>query len=142
MVAIGCDHGGYDLKEAIINNLKEKGIAYEDMGCNNKETCDYPEKGQAVARAVALGKCKKGIVVCTTGVGISIAANKVMGIRAALCTNVSTARLCREHNNANVLALGSANVEKEEAFRIVEAFLQTEFSKEERHKRRVDQIEG
>ncbi len=142
MIAVGCDHGGYELKEKVIQFLKEKSIQYKDMGCYNDEVCDYPEKGKIVARAVTEGGCEKGIVICTTGVGISIVANKITGIRAALCSDVSTARLCRSHNDANILAVGSAIVDDMLAIEIVDTFLHTNFSEEERHQRRIDQIES
>lgn len=141
MIAIGCDHGGYDLKQKVIQYLEEKQIPYEDMGCVCKERCDYPVFGHAVAKAVASGQCEKGIVICTTGVGISIAANKVPGVRCALCTDPHTARMCREHNDANVLALGAAIVGSGLALAIVETFLNTPFSQGERHQRRIDLME-
>ena len=110
MIAIGSDHGGYDLKEKVIAHLKEQGIECKDMGCQDKSSCDYPVYGRAVARAVAAGECEKGIVICTTGIGISITANKVPGIRCALCADTVSARLTRLHNDANVLAMGAGIV--------------------------------
>lgn len=141
MIAIGCDHGGYDLKQVIIKYLEEKGIPYEDKGCYDKSSCDYPVYGKEVAQAVADGACEKGIVICTTGIGISITANKIKGIRAALCSDPLSARLTRQHNDANVLALGAGIVGPNLALEIVDTFLHTDFSKEERHQRRVNMIE-
>lgn len=141
MIAIGSDHGGYDLKEAVIAHLKERGIDVKDMGCYDKSSCDYPVYGRAVAKAVADGSCEKGIVICTTGIGISITANKVKGIRAALCADTLTAKLTRLHNNSNVLALGAGVVGPNLALEIVDTFLDTEFSEDERHQRRIDAIE-
>ena len=141
MVAIGCDHGGYDLKEKVIAHLKEQGIECKDYGCADKSSCDYPIYGRAVAEAVAGGECEKGIVICTTGIGISITANKVKGIRCALCSDTVSAQLTRLHNDANVLALGAGIVGENLALGIVDTFLGTEFSGEERHQRRVNLIE-
>ena len=142
MISIGSDHGGYDLKMAIIAHLQERGMECKDFGCYDKNSCDYPEFGRAAAEAVASGECEKGIVVCTTGIGISIAANKVKGVRCALCTSTELAKMTRLHNNANMLALGAAAVSEELAMEIVDMFLDTEFSNEERHQRRIDKIEG
>ena len=141
MIAIGSDHGGYDLKEAVITHLKEQGIAYKDYGCYDKSSCDYPVFGRAVAEAVATGECEKGIVICTTGIGISITANKIKGIRCALCADTLTARMTREHNDANVLAMGGGIVGPNLGISIVDTFLNTEFSGEEKHRRRVGLIE-
>lgn len=141
MVAIGSDHGGYELKQTIIAHLEKKGISVKDMGCSSKESCDYPVFGHAVAKAVAEGTCEKGIVICTTGIGISISANKVKGIRCALCADTLSAKMTRLHNDANVLALGAGIVGENLAKEIVDTFLETAFSGEERHQRRVDLIE-
>ncbi len=141
MIAIGSDHGGYDLKEKVIAHLKEQGIECKDMGCQDKSSCDYPVYGRAVAKAVAAGECEKGIVICTTGIGISITANKVPGIRCALCADTVSARLTRLHNDANVLAMGAGIVGENLALGIVDTFLGTEFSGEERHQRRINLIE-
>lgn len=141
MIAIGSDHGGFDLKEVIIAYLKEKGIEYRDYGCSDKSSCDYPVYGRAAAEAVASGECEKGIVICTTGIGISITANKVRGVRCALCADTLTAKMTRLHNDANVLALGGGIVGPNLAVSIVDAFLTTEFSKEEKHQRRIGLIE-
>lgn len=142
MVAIGSDHGGFDLKELVIRHLEEKGVDVNDMGCYDKSSCDYPVYGRAVAQAVADGSCDKGIVICTTGIGISITANKVKGVRAALCADTLSAKLTRLHNDANVLAMGAGIVGPNLAVEIVDTFLGTEFSGEERHQRRIDAIEG
>lgn len=142
MIAIGSDHGGFELKELVIAHLEEKGMEVKDVGCFDKSSCDYPEFGRAVAQAVAAGECEKGIVICTTGIGISITANKVKGIRAALCTDPLMAKLTRLHNNANVLALGAGIVGPNLAIEIVDNFFDTEFSGDERHQRRIDGIEA
>ena len=141
MIAIGSDHGGFDLKEKVIAHLKEQGIECKDYGCYDKSSCDYPVFERAVAEAVAKGECEKGIVICTTGIGISITANKVKGIRCALCADTVSAKLTRLHNDANVLAMGAGIVGENLALGIVDTFLGTEFSGEERHQRRVNLIE-
>ncbi len=138
MIAIGCDHGGYDLKVEVVKYLEEKGLEYKDFGCMDKTSVDYPIYGHAVAEAVANGECEKGIVICTTGIGISIAANKVKGIRCALCSDTLSAKMTRLHNDANVLALGGGMVGTNLALDIVETFLNTPFSEEEKHQRRVN----
>ena len=137
MIAIGSDHGGYALKEHIKAYLTSKGLTCLDVGCESLESCDYPIYGKAVGEAVASGKCEKGIVICTTGIGISISANKVKGIRAALCADSFTAEMTRRHNDANVLALGAGIVGPNLADRIVDVFLSTEFEGG-RHERRVN----
>lgn len=141
-IALGCDHGGYGLKLEVIKYLEEKGIEYKDFGCNSLQSCDYPEFGSAAAKAVANGECEKGIVICTTGIGISITANKIKGIRCALCSDTVSARLTREHNNANVLAIGAGIVGPNLALSIVDTFLNTEFPGEEKHCRRVAAIQA
>ncbi|MCM1184598.1 MAG: ribose 5-phosphate isomerase B [Roseburia sp.] len=140
MIAIGCDHGGYALKELVTAYLKEKQMEYKDFGCYGTESCDYPDFGIAAAKAVASGECDRGIVICTTGIGISITANKIRGVRCALCADTVSARLTREHNDANVLALGGGIVGANLALGIVETFLNTPFSGEEKHCRRVAKI--
>ncbi len=140
-VAIGSDHGGYALKQRVIRHLEERGIPYEDMGCHGTESCDYPAFGRAVAKAVAGGSCEKGIVICTTGIGMSIAANKVAGIRCALCGDSFSAKMTRLHNDANVLAMGGGIVGENLALEIVDVFLDTPFSCEEKHVRRIGAIE-
>lgn len=142
MIALGSDHGGFDLKQHVIRHLEERGIAYKDFGCYDKASCDYPQFGRAAAQAVASGECEKGIVICTTGIGISMTANKVKGVRAALCSEPLSARMTRLHNDANVLALGGALIGPNMAVEIVDTFLDTEFSGEEKHCRRIGQIEG
>lgn len=141
MIALGCDHGGYPLKEKIKEYLDEKKIEYKDFGCYSLDSVDYPQYGKAVANAVADGTCDRGIVVCTTGIGISITANKVKGIRCALCADTLSAKLTREHNDANVLALGAGIVGPNLGISIVDTFLNTPFSNEEKHARRVRAIE-
>lgn len=140
-IAIGSDHGGYELKQKVIRHLEEKGIQCEDMGCHSKDSCDYPVFGHAVALEVANGKADKGIVICTTGIGISISANKVPGIRCALCSDTLSAKMTRLHNDANVLAMGAGMLGENLALEITDTFLGTEFSGEERHQRRIDLIE-
>ncbi|MCD7752377.1 MAG: ribose 5-phosphate isomerase B [Lachnospiraceae bacterium] len=142
MIAIGSDHGGFILKEAVKAYLVEQGHEVKDLGCYTHESVDYPVYGKAVGRAVADGECEKGIVICTTGIGISMAANKIKGVRCALCTDSYTARLTREHNDANVLALGAGVVGPLLAMEIVDTFLNTKFSGAERHARRVAMIEA
>ena len=139
IVALGSDHGGYDLKQKVIGYLKEKEIEYRDFGCESRESCDYPEYGRAAAEAVAKGECDFGIVICTTGIGISIVANKVKGIRACVCSEPYTAKLSRVHNNSNVLAFGARVVGSELAKMITEAWLDAEFEGG-RHERRVNMI--
>jgi len=141
MIAIGSDHGGFDLKESVIRHLKESGAEVKDVGCYAKESCDYPVFGHAVAEAVESGECEKGIVICTTGIGISMTANKHKGIRCALCSEPLSAKMTRLHNDANVLAMGAALIGPMMANEIVDTFLNTEFSGDERHQRRVDLIE-
>ena len=142
MIALGSDHGGYDLKMEVIRYMEEKNIAYKDYGCLDKSSCDYPEFGRAAAMAVANGECEKGIVICTTGIGISISANKVAGVRCALCADTLSAKMTRLHNNSNMLAMGAGIVGTNLAIEIVDTFLNTEFSNDERHIRRINKIEG
>ena len=139
-IALGCDHGGYKLKEQIKTWLTELGYEYEDFGCYSTASCDYPEFAAAAARAVADGKCEKGIVVGTTGIGISIAANKIKGIRCAHCADCLQAQLTREHNDANMMAIGAGFTGPNMAKKMIEVFLTTEFSGGERHARRVNGI--
>lgn len=141
MIAIGSDHGGFDLKEKVKAHLLEKGYEVKDVGCYEKVSVDYPTFGHAVAKAVAAGECEKGIVICTTGIGISITANKTAGIRCALCSEPLSAKMTRLHNDANVLAMGAALVGDMMAMDIVDTFLGTAFSGDERHQRRIDLIE-
>ena len=141
MIAIGADHGGFELKEAIKKHLNKRGLEYKDFGTDAPVSCDYPEYGKAVAHAIANGECDRGILVCGTGIGISMAANKVKGIRAAVCTDCFMAQATREHNNSNILALGARVVGEGLALKIVDTFLDTEFSNDERHIRRIEKIE-
>lgn len=141
MIAIGSDHGGYDLRKVIMKHLEERGLEYKDFGCPDNSSCDYPEFGRAVAKAVASGECDRGIVICTTGIGISITANKEPGIRCALCGDVLSAELTRLHNDANVLAMGGGIIGPNLAIKITDTFLDTEFSNDARHIRRISKIE-
>lgn len=141
MIALASDHGGYDLKCQVIRYLEERHIAYKDYGCSGKDSCDYPDFGRPAAEAVANGECEKGVVICTTGIGISIVANKVKGIRCALCSDPVSAGLTREHNNANMLAIGAGIVGTNLALGILDVFLNTPFPGEEKHARRVGKIE-
>ncbi len=137
MIAIACDHGAYTFKETLKKHLEKRGLAYKDFGTYSEESCDYPALAAACGKAVASGECEKGIVLCTTGVGMSIAANKVKGVRCALLSDVMSARLTREHNDTNVMALGAGVVGEKLALEIVDTWLDTPFSGEERHVRRI-----
>lgn len=141
MIAIGSDHGGFELKKEIMAHLDARGLEYKDFGTYSDASCDYPVYGKAVAKAVASGECERGIIICGTGIGISIAANKVHGIRAALCGDCFSAEATRQHNDANVLALGARVVGLGLALKIVDTFLDTPFSNGERHIRRIEMIE-
>jgi len=140
MIAIACDHGGFDLKPAVIEVLNELGLEYLDLGTNSSESVDYPIYGEKAARAVASGQCDRGIILCGTGVGIAMAAGKVRGIRCANCTETFSARMSRQHNDANMLSLGARVVGSELAKDIVRIWLTTEFEGGERHTRRVAMI--
>ncbi len=139
MIAIGSDHGGFALKQEVMEHLREKGVEYKDFGTYTEESCDYPEYGEAVARAVASGECTRGIAICGTGIGISIAANKVRGIRAAVCGDCYSAEMTRRHNDANILCMGARVVGSGLAMKIVDVFLETPFEGG-RHARRVAKI--
>lgn len=141
MIALGSDHGGFALKQEIIKYLEENRIEYRDFGSYSENSCDYPEYAKKVANAVVSGGFEKGILICGTGIGVSIAANKVKGIRCALCHDCFSAKATREHNDANVLAMGGRIVGPGLALEIVDIFLHTEFSHDERHVRRISQIE-
>ena len=141
MLALGCDHGGYPLMKEVISYLEKNNIEYKNFGTFSEESVDYPAYGKAVANAVAGGECEKGILICGTGIGISITANKVKGIRCALCGDVFSAKATREHNDANILAMGARVTGAGLALEIVKAFLETPFSNDERHIRRINQIE-
>lgn len=141
MIALGCDHGGYCLMQEVKSHLDEKGIEYKDFGCCSEESVDYPVYAKKAADAVAAGECEMGILICGTGIGMSIAANKVKGVRAALCNDCFSAAATKEHNNANMLAMGARVIGPGLALKIVDTFLDTPFSGEERHVRRVSMIE-
>ena len=140
-ISIGCDHGALDLKNALVKRLTEQGHEVKDCCTYTLDSCDYPDYAAPAAKAVASGECEKGIVMCTTGIGISIAANKVKGIRCAHCTDAWSAEMTRRHNNANVLALGAGVTGPKVAERMVEIFLNTEFEGG-RHERRVNQLDA
>lgn len=141
MIALGSDHGGYALKQEIMKHLEERGMEYKDYGCYSEESCDYPEFAHAVGKAVAAKECELGILICGTGIGISIAANKIKGVRAALCHDCFSAQATKEHNDANILAMGARVVGVGHALKIVDTFLDTPFSNDERHIRRIAAIE-
>ena len=141
MIGIGSDHGGFALKKAVIKHLEEKGYAVKDYGCYSEESCDYPIYATAVAQGIKKGEVKQGILICGTGIGISITANKIPGIRAALCSDTFSARATREHNDANILAMGARVIGEGLAMDIVDTFLETKFSNDERHIRRINMIE-
>ncbi len=142
MIAIGCDHGGYELKLELLKYLDEKGIAYRDCGCGSTDAVDYPVYAKTVASAILDGTCEKGVLICGTGIGISIAANRIPGIRAALCTDCFCAEATRQHNDANILAMGGRVVGPGLAVKILDTFLNTPFSGAERHQRRIDMIDA
>lgn len=139
MISIASDHGGYALKEAVKAHLLEKGYEVKDFGTNSLESCDYPDFAAPAAQAVASGECERGIVICTTGIGVSMVANKVKGVRCGLCCDPLSAELTRRHNNANMLALGAGIIGQNLALRIVDTFLAEEFEGG-RHQRRVDKV--
>ena len=139
MLAIGCDHGGWALKQEILKHLEAKGIEYLDCGCLDGESVDYPDIAEALCANILDGTCDKGILLCGTGIGISIAANKINGIRAALCHSEFDARMCREHNDANVMCLGGRTTGPNISLEMVDLFLSTAFGGD-RHQRRVDKI--
>lgn len=141
MIAIGCDQGGYALKQEIMTYLQQKGWEYKDYGSYSEASVDYPEYAKKVCGAINSGECDRGILICGTGIGISIAANKIKGIRAALCTDCFMAEATRLHNDANVLALGGRVIGPGLAVKITETFLNTPFSGEERHIRRINMLE-
>ncbi|CCY53109.1 ribose-5-phosphate isomerase B [Coprococcus sp. CAG:782] len=141
MIALGCDHGGYGLMQEVIRHLEDRGLEYKNYGCYSEESVDYPVYAKAAANAVASGECEKGILICGTGIGISIAANKVPGIRAALCHDCFSAEATRQHNDANMLAMGARVIGPGLALKIVDIFLDTPFSNDERHIRRIGMIE-
>ena len=139
-ISIGCDHGALDLKNALVKRLTEQGHEIKDCGTYTLDSCDYPDFAAKAANAVVSGECERGIVLCTTGIGISIAANKVKGIRCALLSDVMSARMTRDHNDTNMMAMGAGVVGQNLAFEIVDTWLGTEFSHNERHQRRIDKV--
>ena len=139
-IAIGCDHGALDMKNAVVTHLQKRGFEVVDFGTHTLASCDYPDFVEPAAKAVAAGECDKGIVLCTTGIGVSIAANKVHGIRCALLSDLMSARLTREHNDTNMMALGAGVVGQMLAPEIVDTWLDTDFSHNERHQRRIDKV--
>ena len=141
MIAIACDHGGFTYKQTIMQHLADRQIEFRDFGTYTPDSCDYPDYAQPVARAVASGECDKGILICGTGIGMSIAANKVRGIRAAVCGDAFSARATREHNDANILCMGARVISEAKALEITDIFLDTPFSGDERHSRRISKIE-
>lgn len=140
MIAIGSDHAGFELKQVIMKHLEERNIEFKDYGTDSADSCDYAVYAEKTARAVVSGECELGLLFCGTGVGISIAANKVKGIRACCCSDLFSAEMTRMHNNANMLCLGGRVITPEKAIELVDIFLDTPFSGEERHQRRIDQI--
>lgn len=141
MIAIACDHGGYHYKQMLMQHLDDRGIAYKDFGTFTPDSCDYPDYAKPVANAVAAGEFEKGILICGTGIGMSIAANKVKGIRAAVCADAFSAKATREHNDANILCMGERVISEAKALEITDIFLDTPFSQDERHIRRISKIE-
>ena len=141
MIAIGCDHGGFALKQELIAHFKSKGINFKDFGCTSEEAVDYPDYAKAVSKAILSGECEKGVLICGTGIGISMTANRIPGIRCALCHDVFSAEATRLHNDANIIALGGRVVGPGLAIKIVDTFLETQFSNEERHIKRISKIE-
>ena len=139
-IAIGCDHGALALKNKMVAHLENKGFEVKDFGTYTPDSCDYPEFAAAAARSVASGECDKGIVLCTTGIGVSISANKIAGIRCALLSDVWSAKMTRLHNDTNVMALGAGVVGENLALEIADTWLGTEFSGEARHQRRIDKL--
>ena len=139
-IAIGCDHGALALKNKVVSHLEQRGFEVKDFGTHTPDSCDYPDFAGAAARAVASGECDRGIVLCTTGIGVSIAANKVRGIRCALLSDLMSARLTREHNDTNMMAIGAAEVGEGLALDIVDTWLDTQFSHNARHQRRIDKV--
>ncbi len=139
-IAIGCDHGALALKNKVVSHLQAKGFDVQDFGTHTLDSCDYPDYAAAAARAVAAGECDKGIVLCTTGIGVSITANKIPGIRCALLSDPWSAKMTRAHNDTNVMAIGAAVVGELLALEIVDTWLGTEFSGEAKHQRRIDKI--
>ena len=139
-ISIACDHGAYMLKNKVAQHLKDQGYEVVDFGTNGPESCDYPDFAAQAARAVAQGACERGIVLCTTGIGVSITANKIKGIRCALLSDVLSAKMTRLHNDTNMMALGAGIVGENLALEIVDTWISTPFSGEARHQRRIDKV--
>ena len=139
-ISIGCDHGALALKNTVVSHLQAKGHQVVDFGTHTLDSCDYPDFAAAAAKVVANGECERGIVLCTTGIGVSIAANKVKGVRCALLSDLMTARMTREHNDTNMMAIGAGVVGEMLALQIVDTWLDTPFSHNERHQRRIDKV--
>ena len=139
MIALACDHGAYTLKEEVKKHLEKLGLEYKDFGTNSLDSCDYPDFAGPAAQAVASGECDRGIVMCTTGIGVSITANKVKGVRCALLSDIMSARMTRQHNNTNMMAIGAAVVGPMLAMEIIDTWLGTEFEGG-RHQRRIDKM--
>ena len=141
MIAIGCDHGGFEYKQAVIAHLEKRGFEVKDFGTYDNKSCDYPVFAKKVAQSVQSGEAEKGIIICGTGIGVSITANKFKGIRCALCADCFSAQATREHNDANMLAMGARTIGLGLALKITDTFLDTPFSNDERHIRRINMIE-
>jgi len=142
IISVASDHGGFALKEKVKEHLEKRGFEVKDFGCYDQGSCDYPDFGRPAAKAVADGECDLGVLICTTGIGMSMVANKIPGVRAALCSDSLSASLTRQHNNANVLVMGAGIVGPDLAMSILDTFMDTPFSEAERHIRRVNKIEG
>ena len=142
IISVASDHGGFALKEKVKEHLEKRGFEVKDFGCYDQGSCDYPDFGRPAAKAVADGDCDLGVLICTTGIGMSMVANKIPGVRAALCSDSLSASLTRQHNNANVLVMGAGIVGPDLAMSILDTFMDTPFSEAERHIRRVNKIEG
>lgn len=141
MIAVGSDHAGYEMKEALVAHLKERGYEVKDFGTNSTDSCDYPEFAKAVAHEVASGNAEKGMLICGTGIGMSMAANKVKGIRAAVFSDEFSAQATREHNDANIICMGARVIDIEKATKLLDIFLDTPFSNGENHIRRIGKLE-
>ena len=141
-IAVGCDHGALELKNALVAHLEKKGHEVKDFGTHTLDSCDYPDIAAPAAQAVASGEYDRGILLCTTGIGMSVSANKIKGIRCALLSDVMSARLTREHNDTNMMSMGAAVVGQLLALEIVDTWLGTEFSHGERHVRRIEKVKN
>jgi len=141
MIAVGCDHAGYELKNELIRHLEDRGFEVADLGTYSTDSCDYPDYAKKVCEEVVSGRAEKGLLVCGTGIGMSMAANKVRGIRAAVLTDEFSAQATREHNDANVLCLGARVLDTERAVKLLDIFLDTPFSEGANHIRRISKLE-